>query len=632
MRRSILTAMVVVLALSAFACAGRVEIPVSAVTLYADGVAFVEHSAKVRDQATTELAIRPGQLAKVLKSLVVQDGEAPQPAATVEPSELPTTRPAATRRFDLTGNPARVKFVEQLRGLRVKITAGGLPIAATIVSIEKNADPEARRDNWSVNLLLRDGGICSLPLEQITRIEVDDPRAQQELKDAVAALRVASGEDPRPIVTFNGAGERTVKLTYVVDAPAWKANYRLQLGDRPRLKAWATVPNDMDCDWQNVQLTLMSGRPVVLGTDAAADNSAISRAGKGAGVPAGESLRRPPPLPSRQSLENEQDSGPKEIEPATDGPPINSREAFRVKLGAVSIARHVSGLVPMLDQEMSLQPVSVYNDSLFRRCAMQGARLRNTSRHYLLSGTVAIVEDGVYLGDARLDNLPPNRACLLSWGADLPLLVESTAVVHSVGIDSARIASGQMSIVRKHLYSKRYFADNEDEKDRTLIIEHPVRRGWRLIEPAEVLDRTESLYRFRIAVPSGKKASLTVREQSTESESIDLGGAESDSLAQLASDNQVHSSVRQALLRLIDLKRTIVDAEDALSRQQAETAQYVQQETRIREGKGGDELLPKLQDLDKLIDAARSRDGKLQDAVDQARKRLVDEARSIKAE
>ena len=94
---------------------------------------------------------------------------------------------------------------------------------------------------------------------------------QEELNRALAAVAGARDQDKKPVdIRFNGAGERRVRLGYVVETPVWKASYRLVLaGDDPNerkpratLQGWAIVENQTDNDWNNVRLSLVSGRPI----------------------------------------------------------------------------------------------------------------------------------------------------------------------------------------------------------------------------------------------------------------------------------------------------------------------------------------------------------------------------------
>src|SRR5207248_6591452 len=84
-----------------------------------------------------------------------------------------------------------------------------------------------------------------------------------ELDKALAALAVARDQEKKPVtINFTGEGERRVRLGYVVETPIWKTSYRLVLGKKDQLQGWAIVENQTDNDWNEVQLSLVSGRPI----------------------------------------------------------------------------------------------------------------------------------------------------------------------------------------------------------------------------------------------------------------------------------------------------------------------------------------------------------------------------------
>ena len=155
-------------------------------------------------------------------------------------------------------------------------------------------------DAWVVNLLLPGGSIKPVELDQVSEIRLDDAKLQQELVKALSAVAAARDQDSKPVaIRFSGQGERRVRIGYVVEAPVWKASYRLVLNEdaknetaggaptrgRPgherrgrdkktrwimrtrtakggSLQGWAIVENQTDSDWENVQLSLVSGRPI----------------------------------------------------------------------------------------------------------------------------------------------------------------------------------------------------------------------------------------------------------------------------------------------------------------------------------------------------------------------------------
>ena len=92
-------------------------------------------------------------------------------------------------------------------------------------------------------------------------------RLQEELAKALVALAQARDQDKKPVtINFRGDGERHVRIGYVVETPIWKTSYRLILpsGRRisPSLQGWAIVENQTDNDWNGIQLSLVSGRPI----------------------------------------------------------------------------------------------------------------------------------------------------------------------------------------------------------------------------------------------------------------------------------------------------------------------------------------------------------------------------------
>ncbi len=53
-------------------------------------------------------------------------------------------------------------------------------------------------------------------------------------------------------------------MGYVQETPIWKTSYRLVLSDakKPFLQGWAIIENPSEEDWTDVQLSLVSGRPI----------------------------------------------------------------------------------------------------------------------------------------------------------------------------------------------------------------------------------------------------------------------------------------------------------------------------------------------------------------------------------
>jgi hypothetical protein len=65
------------------------------------------------------------------------------------------------------------------------------------------------------------------------------------------------------VVNTEGAGDRSLFVSYISEVPVWKATYRIVLDTKrdPLLQGWAIVDNIVGQDWENVQLSLIAGAP-----------------------------------------------------------------------------------------------------------------------------------------------------------------------------------------------------------------------------------------------------------------------------------------------------------------------------------------------------------------------------------
>ncbi len=485
------------------------DLPVSSVTLYAGGAAYIEHKGTIKDDATIELRFKDGQLDGVLKSLIVRDESDPQPSVVVRPRGS-----SKTKASDAKG-PSDDSFAE---------------------NDEETKSPSA------ITVLIR------------------------------------------------GKGERQVTMGYTLDAQPWKTSYRLMFSSKPALQAWAKVVNDTEYDWKDVRLSLLSGRPLVLAEGATLDSAAVSKAAGGAGVTAGESLRRPRPIPSRQALDRDLDPGSERgaikdpDEGDIGGADISDpRQAFRYEVRRISVPRGASVAVPVLTDGITVERVVVYNEKMLARNPLQGARIRNTTRHYLLQGPLAVLDEGDFAGDAIIENLAPGRQGLVTWGIDLPVLINATRESYVTSIKDAKIDKGLLQATRNHVFAKRYLVENEDQQQRSVIIEHPIRRGWRLLEPAETMQTTESLYRFRLTAPAGKRIAMVVREQTTETEGIELATADAETVRSSARNGELSNEVRDALTRALAIKEKFSEQYRQLQQKQTDFDRNAAEQAKTRD-------------------------------------------------
>jgi hypothetical protein len=671
------------------------EVPVKIVVLFSSGVGYFEHIGPVRGEASTELRFKTNQINDILKSLLLQD-TAGKVSSVVYPSQDPLAKTLKSFQIDITTNPSLADLLNQLRGAKVKITAGTETFSATILGLEKKpkAVEKGSIEVWQINLL-KDGTIRSLLLDEVSKIDLEDPQLQEELTKALTALAQARDQDKKPVtINFLGQGERLVRIGYVVETPIWKTSYRLILGkdgEKSNLQGWAIVENQTDNDWKDVQLSLVSGRPISFiqelyqplyiprplvqpelfaslrpqtydaGMDllkervpaanapaapAQAARRLLRGAAGGGGVGGADGvgaealgLREE----SRKSLASAE-LFERQIDPTASVASVASAakigELFQYTVGNVSLPRQRSAMIPIITDPIEVERLSIYNQSVLPKNPLNGARVKNTTQKHLLQGPITVLEASSYAGDARIDNLPPGQERLLSYGIDLQMLVNATKNKQEDSIQTGKIVKGVLQVSHKHVFTQEYIAENKADKDKTLIVEHPFRQGWKLLEPQTPLETTDALYRFKQSVPAGKSTGLTVKEEMVQWETIAILPSDFGVLDFYSRSGQIPQNVRTALAKAAAFKGQMTDYQRQVEQRKAEIAQIAQDQARIREnlkavsdrGALRTRWLEKLDEQEKQIDGLSQKMEEAQKSFETARKQLEDYVSNLNVE
>src|SRR6266487_2113795 len=205
-------------------------------------------------------------------------------------------------------------------------------------------------------------------------------------------------------------------------------------------------------------------------------------------------------------------------------------ELFQYTVGNVSLPRQRSAMIPIVTDDVEVERLSIYNPLVMPRNPLNGARVKNTTGKHLLQGPITVLDGSSYAGDARIDNVPPTQERLISYGVDLQVLVDGTKMQDTDVVQTGKIVKGVLELSRKLVHTHHYSAENKGDKDKTLIVEHAFRNGWKLIEPEKPIEKTDNLYRFREPLPAHKTASLKVVEELVQAQQIALLNSDLGSL------------------------------------------------------------------------------------------------------
>jgi hypothetical protein len=197
----------------------------------------------------------------------------------------------------------------------------------------------------------------------------------------------------------------------------------------------------------------------------------------------------------------------------------------------ISLSRQKSAMLPILDQNIEGAKVSIFNEGVQAKFPLLGLRLKNTSGLPLTQGPITVYDNATYAGDTRILDLQPNEERLLSYALDQGTEVKSEVKSSPSPEMTFKIGQAALSALYKEREIRTYTIKNRSMHDRVVIVEHPIRSGWKLVDPVKPAEQTRSVYRFEVKVASGTTARLAVAEDQPRVDQVALQGGQAHYVA-----------------------------------------------------------------------------------------------------
>lgn len=643
------------------------NVPVRRVVMFSSGVAFFEHGGEVDGNTQVDLKFNVRDINDLLKSMVLQDLGGGQISTISYGSKDPITRTLETFSIDLTQNPTLADLLGQIRGEKVEIDAPS-KVNGTIISLEKRKRYVGENDVVEVDYLtlLTDEGLNSLSLENAGRIKLANPKLDAELRQALLVLATSHSTDKKTVsINFLGNGQRQVRIGYIQESPIWKTSYRLVLDDesQPLLQGWAIVENTTESDWDDINLSLVSGRPISFVMDlyqplyidrpvvlpelyaslrprtydqdlAAAE--ADSR--KPAALAASQPKRRLAPRAfSALTHSGTLDLETEETWDITQGISAvvqtdNAGETFRYEIDTpVKLQRGRSAMLPIVNEPVEGERFSIYNETTHARHPLSGMKLTNSTSLHLVQGPITVFDGATYAGDALIQDLPPDSELLISYAMDLDIEVAPSGEQQPKQLVSCRLVKGTIHTTHKKVRTKKYIVKNSGSQAKQVFIEYPLDSSWTLVEPKVPTEKTRDLYRFVVKAEPGKPAELKVTEENTVRETTGITNLPDNQAHIYLNSKVVSDEVKQALAEVIKRKTAIEAVTSHRQEHERKITVINQEQDRIRQNMAE---LPKdtdlfrryitkfseqedqIEDLRKKVIASRAEEAKLKKELD----------------
>ncbi|MDR1858577.1 MAG: DUF4139 domain-containing protein [Treponema sp.] len=648
-------------------------LPITKISIFSSGLAYYEHSGTLSAPSAITLPFKANAVNDALMSLALNDPASANPSVSYQsPDALHNS--LRSLKIDLSNNPDIASIFGRLRGEEIEITVP-TAVKGKILGVEYRPGTinpllgdQGSPKPWLS--LLTDQGIRAFDFSGISSFTFMNRQIDSDLRRALELIASSRNSDLRNlIVRLPGNSSRRVSISYVIPAPVWKVSYRLdfsQNGTTPLLQGWAIVDNDGDTDWNNVQLSLVAGRPasfiqnlyppyylarptLPLAIAGAAEGAAHDSGYVTLNFSGADSVTRAPaPMPSlpAPAMKMEREMAAEAMidedyrrTPVTGGTVETATTAvagdqfeFTIK-NPVTLDRQMSAMLPLVESTVEARKVLIFsgsNASGRNHNPRLGAELTNTSGMKLPAGPITVYDGGTYAGDALIEFWNEGEKRLISYGEDLSVVGTATDA-NSRSIVSVTISGGVMTINRKQEYTKTYTVKNNSPESKQLLIEHP-KTANTVLESPEADEQTPTAYRFTITLTPGRELTVLVRETRPIMERVTLSQLRVDAFLSYASSQEIPPNAKAALQRAVDLRSAVNAAETAVADAERRRTGFVSEQDRIRrnlEAAGsqtpqGQEYLRRLMALDDSIDTLAPELERLRANVRNAQKAFED--------
>lgn len=596
------------------------DLALKRVMLSSGGMGYFEYEANVEGDATLKLTVSLQQVDDVLKSLIVYDDKGGVGGLSL-PGREPLAQAFKDLPFDQDSLSSPSQLLATLKGAQITV-GGSRAISGRIVSVQEEtvALGNDKGTTTRTRVTLFTGlGLQQFILEDAENLQFADAALRDKVAQALVAIQGNRAKDARTIeLSARGAGKRTVRVAYIVEAPVWKASYRLTLGADPTaarsaLQGWATIENMSGQEWKDVELTLVSGRPVAF-RQALYNVYYVTRpevpvevAGRlmpgidRGGVEAdqrskGSAPAMPAPAPYRAQQE-------RTMSPAAAPPPpppvaaaaeqIEASDAATQVIfkfpRAVSVENGRTLSIPIIDRQIPALRMALYQGDTAARNPLAAIRLTNDGESGLPPGIITLYErdkagNVAYVGDARLSGFPVGETRLLAYALDEKITIERD-VAQTDRLATGTISGGVLKLSRIVRQTTTYRVRGPAKEPRQLIVVQRRLPGWTLTKPdAKGIDISEGNYRIPFTLPGGDQTqTLEVVQEQTQQQELRLVDGAADQIRVYAQAREFDAKTREALAKVLQLQQSVAEAQRRGAQVDAERQSIVQEQARLRE-------------------------------------------------
>jgi hypothetical protein len=257
-------------------------------------------------------------------------------------------------------------------------------------------------------------------------------------------------------------------------------------------------------------------------------------------------------------------------------------ELFEYVIGQpVTIRKNESAMLPFLQQQIGARKLLIYSDQSSLH-PTNAAELTNTSGKTLDGGPITVYDGGAYGGEALMETLKAGDKRLISYAVDLGTRITSAFDSKQAVVRELHANRGVLTTKMAADETRTYTIRNVDQKAKTLILEHPLRSNYALLnqKPSE---KAPSAYRFEIQLAADATQEFPVSEERVFDQTYAVTSLTPDAILSYVQNRALSDAGRAQLQRVAAQKSQIAENDRALAGTRTQIADLTSDEERIRQ-------------------------------------------------
>ena len=270
-------------------------------------------------------------------------------------------------------------------------------------------------------------------------------------------------------------------------------------------------------------------------------------------------------------------------EPEAEAKGLGDNFEYKLKQ-KITIGKNQSALVPILQSKIEAEKVTLWSagsDNVLR-----ALWIKNTSGLTLDGGSFNLIDADAFAGEGVLETIHPDERRLISYAADPAVHIVDRTQEEERPVSRVRMSKGILITTQELRSTHKFVIRNVDTTPRQVVVEYPVRSGWKLADSVKPAETTANYYRFRVPVEAGKTGELLVEEynpQDTRYELAELEDEQVKRLSLLVADNRITPALKDAMQRVLQKKNDIARLEDQSSERKRQMDAIEKDQVRLRE-------------------------------------------------